>query len=268
MQFLLLAQALGAAPAPMGSVGDASALHRTDVVIPWSQLAFEPARPESPAMGPDLLAVGSGGVTAVFDAADDRVSVTGGAAFAVGRADGLAFDTAGHIVVLDDGAREVRVYSAGGSRLDRMALPGVAPAGGTLLVQGESIVSVDLFGNGHPLAIVARTGMLSPVDGVELLAPTHRVTRNGGTISVDGRAVVTRTGRVGARSLGGWLLVEAMNEGTVTREAFRLANGASVTLPVRGRRYAPTLDVVSAPDDTLAWMDPRDDGLHVVTVTP
>lgn len=270
MSFLLLLPTFAAEPAHAGGVGDGAGMHRNEVVIPWSALAFQAARTESPAVGPDLLAVGTRARVAMYDAVDDSVTIVGApvAPFSVGHADGLAVSNAGQVVVLDDSAREVRVYAADGGRVSAMGLPGVVPADGTLAIDGQTLLSVDIFGNGHRIATLSVSGELGKTTGPAMQVPTHDIRRSGGTISVDGREVATRTGRVGARSLGRWLLVEAMDEGTVTRDAILLSDGTTVSVPVRGRMYAPRLDIASAGDGTLAWMDPRDDGLHVVTVTP
>ncbi|MDP2315190.1 MAG: hypothetical protein Q8P41_19985 [Pseudomonadota bacterium] len=239
-----------------------------EVVLSWNEVGFRSAAPESPAIGPDLLALGPDGAAAVYDPIDRAVVVVGGKSFPVAGADGLAFTAAGVLLVMDNAARTLRAYDRGGALLDEQAFPGLVPTGGYLAVSGAAVLSVDAFGNGHPLAVVSTAGVLSAPKGAALVPPARRLVRTGSSLLVDGTAIATFTGRGGGRLFGDWLLVEAMNDGTVSRTAIPLDGGPTVSLPVRGRVYAPSQDVAVAPDGALGFLDPQPDGLHVVRVAP
>lgn len=247
---------------------DAPGPIRSEVVLEWDVVGLRDAQPESPAIGPDHLALGPDGVAAVYDPLGKRIFVVGGSAFRVPGADGLAFTARGVLLVLDDSARRLRAYRADGALLDEEALPGVVPPGGALRVEGTVVTSVDVFGNGHPLATVSDNGALTRPSAPSLVPPARRVVRSGSSVVVDGRTVATFTGRGGARLVGDWLLVEAVDDGAVTRRAIPLDGGDAVELPAAGRLYAPAQDVAVAPDGDLAWIDPRVDGLWLVRVTP
>lgn len=266
--------ALAAEPVLVGGPNPGGPAPSTvEIVLSWAEVGLRPAVPESPAIGPDLLALGPEGAAAVYDPLGRRVVVVGGRAFPVAGADGLAFTAAGVLLVMDGTARTLRAYDTDGALLDEQAFPGLVPPGGTLSVTGgafdtSAVLSVDAFGNGHPLAAVSAAGALSAPTGAALVPPTRRVVRTGTSLLVDGARVATLDGRGGGRLFGDWLLVEAMNDGAVSRTAIPLDGGAAVTLPVRGRVYAPSQDVAVGPDGSLGFLDPRADGLYVVRVAP
>jgi hypothetical protein len=239
---------------------------RDEVVLAWSTVGFAPAAPESPAIGPSLLALGPDGRAAVYDPLGRRVIVVGAGAFPVGAAADLAFTSAGVLLVMDDAGRSLRAYAVGGKLLGERAFPGIVPPGGSLGLDGDIACSIDPFGNCHPLAEVSSDGALGAAAGPGLRPPERRVVNQGGALLVDGHRVATLPGRGGGRILGDWLLVETMDEGTATRRAVPLDGGATVALPVRGRLYAPARDVAVSPDGDLGWIDPRTDGLHLVRV--
>ncbi len=269
MPLWMVSIALATEPIVVGPADpEAPALQRSEVVLSWDEVGLRPAVPESPAIGPDRLALGPDGVSAIYDPLGKRVILVGGSSFAVPAADGLAFTTSGVLLVLDDRARTLRAYRQDGGLVDEQALPGVVPPGGALRVEGAVVTSVDLFGNGHPLATVSTAGVLTSPQRPTLVPAARRVVRTGGSFVVDGRTVATIEGRGGARLLGDWLLVEAVGDGAVMRAAIPLEGGDTVSLPTRGRLYAPAQDVAVGPDGDLAWIDPRADGLHVVRVAP
>lgn len=270
MALLLVPLSFAAEPIVVGGGGgpDVGGL-REERLVGWDQVGFVPSRPESPAMGPDRLALGPGGAAAVFDPVSHRVLVIGGGSFAVTGLDGLAFTSSGVILVMDDGARRLTAWDPSGALLDQRAFPGLVPPGGTLVVDGDLALSRDVFGNDHPLATVGSSGALTAPDAAALLAAPRVVQRVGTQIRVDGVTVAEVSGeRGGARLLGDWLIVESLAAGVVTRAAISLDGGTRVNLPARGRLYAPTEDVAVSPEGELGWIDPRTDGLHLVRVTP
>lgn len=270
MSVWMVSMALAAEPVVGVGTSDPQApeLDRTEIVLGWDEVGYREAAPESPALGPDRLALGPDGAAAVYDPVHKRVVVVGGAAFAVPAADGIGFSARGFVLVMDDGSRRLRAYRTDGTLLDEEAFPGVVPPGGALRVEGALVTSVDAFGNGHPLATVGDNGALTRPAGPSLVPPARRVVRSGQALLVDGRAVATVGGRGGARLLGDWLLVESMDDGVLTRRVIPLDGGETVAVPLDGRLYAPTEDVAVGPDGDLAWMRPMSDGLRIVRVTP
>lgn len=269
MPLWLVPLSLAAEPVVVGTADPRGpAPLRVEVVLSWGDVGFAAAAEESPAIGPDILALGPDGAAAVYDPLGRRVIVAGEGAFDVAGADGLAFTAAGVLLVMDGSARVLRAYDTGGALLDEQGFPGVVPPGGTLSVEGAVVVSVDVFGNGHPLATVTSAGALTAPKGPSLLAPSRRVMRSGTSIVVDGQSVATVGERGGGKLFGDWLLVESVERGSVSRVAIPLEGGVSVALPVRGRLYAPAQGVAVGPDGELGWLDPRADGLHIVRVAP
>jgi hypothetical protein len=241
---------------------------RGEVVLPWSVVGLEPKATDAPAIGPDFLTLGPDGLAAVYDPLGKRVIVVGEGAFPVPAATDLAFTDDGVLLVLDDSARSLRAYDIDGALLGERPFPAIVPAGGSLGIDGVTACSVDVFGNCHALATLAPGGALDVVHGPSLRAPARQLVRDGATLRVDGKAVVTLPVRGGGRLLGDWLLVETMDDGTASRRALPVDGGAAVTLPVRGRVYTPQRDVAVGPDGDLGWLDPRADGLHLVRVSP
>lgn len=267
MALWMVSMALSAEPIVVTTASGGPAPLRSEVVLSWAEVGLRPAVPESPAIGPNLFAVGPAGSWAVYSPVGHRI-LTATSAWPVSGADGLAFTESGMVVVMDDRARVVRIFGEDGEIFDSLAFPAIVPAGGTLALRGATILSIDAFGNGHPLATVDDRGALRAPTKTTLVAPSRRVTRSGASVVVDGRTVATVAGKGGARLLGDWLLVESLGDNGASRAAIPLDGGAALTLPVRGRLYAPAQDASAASDGSFGWMDPRTDGLHVVVVTP
>jgi hypothetical protein len=238
-----------------------------EVVLSWAEVGLLAARPESPAIGPDLLALGPYDAAAVYDPLRRRVLYVNGPSFSVPGADGLAFTSAGILLVMDGSARTLRTYDQDGVLVDEQPFPGIVPPGGNLAVDEPLVLAIDPFGNGHPLALVTLSGALSAPKSLSLVPPAHRVVRSGSSLLVDGATIATFEGRGGGRLLGDWLVVEAMNEGSVSRMAISLEGGLQVSLPVGGRLYAPAHDVAVGTDGGIGWLDPQSDGLHLVRVS-
>ncbi|MES2642451.1 MAG: hypothetical protein V4850_23410 [Myxococcota bacterium] len=268
MPLWLVALSYGAEPIVVGSVPDTTidVAVSVEVVVPWSEAGLVPARAESPPIGPDLLAMGPDGEVAFYDPVHASVVIVGMGSFPVAGVDDLLFTPSGTLLVLSGGF--LSAYDASGVLVERRALPGMVPPGGALGLDGSVVCSLDLFGGCHTIAIMTGGGGLASYDGPSLRPPTRVVRRVGDALFVNDRRIATLAGRGGGRLLGDWLLVEEMDDGTVSRRAVSLRDGAEVALPVEGRLYAPSRDVACAPDGTLGWIDPRADGLHIAQVTP
>jgi hypothetical protein len=235
-----------------------------DVRLPWTAVGFSPAGPESPAFGPDLLAAGPDGRWAAWDPV--RGVVIGVATIPLPHVDGLAFTRDGDLLVLDESRRTLTRWH-GGSEVASIAEDRLCPVGVELVVAGDLAAGRDVFGNLHPLAALGSGGLDAP-SGPHLLPAPHVVRLEGGKVTVDGVAIVVPADTLGAHLLGDWLVADAGRPGAVReRVAISLATGRSVAIPTKGR-YRPASGLAAAPDGALAYLDPRDDGLHVVRVAP
>lgn len=238
-----------------------------DVTFAWSEVGFSPAGPEEVAFGPDDLALGSDGAWAFWDPVELRVHASSGD-FDLGVVTSLALAPDGDVLVLDEKARTVTRWS-GGVQLAETPMDRLCPTGVALLVDGDELDGVDLFGNLHPLADLTGGG-LDRVDGPHLRAPAHVAKVSGGALTVDGAPLAAPSDTLAGRLVGDWVLVEAGEKGHLrTRLAISLTTGRRVTLPLtRDGRYRPANGVAAGTDGSLAWLDPRSDALHLVRVTP
>lgn len=264
----VLGLALAAEPGGLPVVVDPPALS-VERVIPWAELGLLEAAAESPALGPDRLAVGPDGALAWFNVATAEVQVLDGLVYPVPRCDGLLFLDADTLVVLDDAARQLVVLDLDGTT-SWFAMPRMVPPGGTLSRWGHTLVSVDAFGNGHAVAQVSAEGQLQTWAGPRLLNPSHRVERErraaDTVLRLDGEVVKTSPYRMSGRVLGDWLLIEERAPEQAIRTLVPLDGGASVALAAE-RLYAPSSDL-AAGFGRLVWMRPAVDGLHLVEVSP
>lgn len=247
--------------------------------IPASVFGFSPAALESPAFGPDLLAVGPNGAIALWDPVRRTVfgvSAAQAFVFPVDHADSLAWTTSGDLVVLDESARVLTRWAplptaAGASHVARLAMDRLCPVGVRLAVWGDLAVGVDAFGNAHPLADLAAG--LAPATGPRVLAPSHLVRVDAGELTVDGRRIDVASASLGAPALGArllddWLLIEAGERGAVrARFVISLSTGRQVDLPLGGR-YRPAVGVSVGPDGVLGYLNTASASLVVVQVAP
>jgi hypothetical protein len=290
-QALLFALALGtqahagdAPPAAGGLVAGPYVQLQEQRVLAYDQVGHRPAVPEQPAMGPDLLAAGPDGLAALYDPVGHRVLVLDDLAwvgsFDVQRVEDIAFSSGGEILVLAD--RRLRLLSVRGDELDEVPVPDIVPSGGSLTLDGDSVLSVDAFGNGHPVAQIA-SGAFFPASGPGLVAPSHVVLSEPGRLSVDGVSrsfpgAVKVGGTVLSAGARGWIVASVVTSEasiTVERSAWPFTDtaqgqvaGASTLLPTSGRAYVAGRDVAVDPDGRLLYLDPQQDGLHIVRVTP
>lgn len=254
--------------------------------IPWSDLVLVAAMPESPALGPDLLAAGPEGQIALWNPAAAQIHVypsldavrAGDAAssFAVPAADALAWTDAG-VLVLDDGRRRLDLYATTGQLVDSVTLPGLVPPGCQLDVDGDVVRAVDLFSNRRGIATISSSG-LAPAPGGALQGPSLvvRWDQESRVLTAGDRELtlphaLKASGRIQSSGADRWLIIEAVvgdSPVRVSRQALSLRTGKVVDLPVTGRLYAPGSDLSVDGRGHLVWMAPMADGLHVGEVTP
>lgn len=253
-------------------------------LLPWGELALLPAAPESPALGPDLLAAGPDGQIALWDPAsglvhlypsvDAALAGDPGSAFALAVADDLAWTGAG-LLVLD--GRRLLLFSEGGQPAGSRTLPDLAPTGLTLWVEGSEVYGADVFGNRHPLASLADAQLRAPT-GRRMLPPEvavrwdpKRRVLSAGERRLSLPEALRASGRVISGGGERWLVVEAVvgeSPLRVERQALSLRTGAQVLLPTSGRLYAPSDDLAVDGRGALIWMAPLRDGLRLGEVSP
>lgn len=279
--FIALGLTLGLA----GSLGSAAFAAGSRVgLLPWAELDLIPAAPESPALGPDLLAAGPDGQLAlwnpaealvhVYDSVDAALAGDTGSAFALAAADDLAWTGSG-IIVLD--GRRISLFSASGQLLSERALPELVPTGARLQVDGDQVYGADVFGNRHPAAQLVKGALVAP-SSQKLLAPADPVRWDAAsqTMRAGGQELALKDAiKAGGRVIRGggqrWLVVDAVVGDAplrIQRQVLSLDSGARATIPVEGRLYAPTLDVAVDGRGALIWMAPQRDGLRVGEVLP
>ncbi len=254
--------------------------------IPWSDLLLVAAMPESPALGPDLLAAGPEGQIALWNPATAQVHVypsldavrasDAASSFAVPAADALAWTDAG-ILVLDDGRRRLDLYASTGQLVDSVMLPGLVPPGCQLDVDGDVVRAVDVFSNSRGIANVSSSGF-APAPGLALQGPSLvvRWDQESRVLTAGDRELrlphaLKASGRIQSRGAHRWLVIEAVVSDSpirVSRQALSLRTGKVVNLPVAGRLYAPGSDLSVDGHGHLVWMAPMADGLHMGEVTP
>ena len=254
----------------------AGAATATQQTLPWSVLPLVPARAESKAIGPDMVAAAPDGALAIWDPVDRAIRVLrSGAAPAsipTDHVDDLAWTAAG-ILLLDDTTRRLLLLSADGQRLATLPLPGLAPVGLSLAVDGDEIDGADVFGNRHPLARLAGSALVA-TDGHGLRPPAMAVrwdSANNEMWAGDRAFPVPGAIKASGRVLGGWLVVDAVTgDGPiqVRRTAIPLGGGDPVTLPVSTRLYAPTRDLAVNAAGHLFVLVPETAGLSIWEVTP
>ena len=253
-------------------------------VIPWSQLGAPISAPESKTLGPDLLAAGPRGELGVWSAATAELWLLSPLdaaraqprALDVGVIDGVAWTTDG-LVLLDTGARRLRLLDPSGAALDEIPLPALVPTGITLLVQDHVAYGVDVFGNRRPIARVTSTGFRD-WDGDHLLPPTAPVrwdaahhTLSAAQVSYRLPDAVKASGQALQGGDTGWLVVsQVTGDGPlrVERQVAVLGEATLRPLPTGARLYAPTQDLAVDGRGHLIWMSPQADGLHLGEVAP
>ncbi len=229
-----------------------------EVVVPWSVARFVPVGEESPAYGPDRLAIGPGGAWAVLDAGRRTVLGSFGT-LRIGAVEGVAFAVDGDLLVSTHG---VVVRYRAGVEVGKVAIPPLVPGGAALQAEGEDVYARDVFGNDHPIARAPAAGGFEP-SVARGFAPGPVLRRSAtGVVTLDGRTLAT--GALAGRPVGACAVVEFGARGAVTGRELRCAD-ARWDLPLDGR-YRPYAGVAAWGAD-VAWLDPREDGLHVVRVS-
>lgn len=235
--------------------------------MPWSEVGLRPAEMESPAIGPDHLALGAWGAWAVWDTVNHRIvsSVGIGAdqarTLTLPAVDDLAFSDAGAILVLVE--RELMLLPGPLTiTIDSIPLPDLVPTGVSLAVEEGVAVGIDAFGNRHPIAQVHDLS-LSAYVGPKLLPPPYAVRVDKGVVYRDLAPVASEA--LAATLVGDCVLVERGKRGSVTDRAV-LCNGVEHPLPPPGV-YRPVDAIGVGPEGAIGWLDPQPDGLHIVRAT-
>lgn len=255
--------------APVGEPGSPTTWSPdTQLVLPWDDVGFSPGALDSPAFGPDLLALGDGQDWALWDPVRHVVfGDAGGTRFVarVDRADALAF-VGGHVVVLDASARTVSAWR-GAERASTIALDGLCPGDVQLVVDGDRVFGQDAFRNLHPVAQWTE-GRLSPLGGPRLLPPPHSVRVQAGGVEWDGVALDVPEHALAGRAVGGWLLLDAGVPGRIgDRVLLQPETGREVLVPLGGA-YVPSSGVAAGPDGSVGFVYATADGVHLVRVRP
>lgn len=234
-----------------------------EAVLPWEAVGFAPAAPERTALGPQHLAAGPDGLAVVYDPVGKRVVVLRDlaieGAFAIGRVDDLAIGPDGEIVAVI--GRRVHLLDASGAELDRFDVPALVPTGVDVEVRGDEVVGLDPFGNVRPIA---------RIDGHALTATDGPALRK---VPAAARVDVPGALKTGTRAFEGggttWLVVDAVvSDAPIAVERWAQVGGTHVDLPVDERLYAPFGDLAVDADGRLLVLDPREDGLHLLRVSP
>jgi hypothetical protein len=273
MWWTLISASLAGAPSTLGAPGagaPASGEDRVELVLPWGSVGLSPALPEQAAFGPDLLALGPDGAWAVWDPVHAEVHGSFGR-LSLPAATGLAFTAEGDLLVLHDGARELRRFR-GLNEQARGRIDDLCPIGGELVVAGDEALVVDAFGNAHPAATLP-SGGLGPARRPLLRPPAHRATLRQGRLALDGQPLNLGADVVAVRVLGDHLLVEHGARGAVTHRGLYplrpiASPAAELRLPGPSAVYAPAAAIAVGPDGEVGWLDPQPDGLHIVRVRP
>lgn len=229
-------------------------------VVAWSEFGFAAAGPESKAIGPDRVAAGADGLSALWDPVAARVLVlsdlvvTGG--FTVAHVDDLAF--AGRDLLLLQG-RTVALRDAAGRDLGQVGVPDVVPTHIDLLVRGSDVWGVDPFGNLHALARLDH-GLAAPTGasfGGRATAP-HAVAKRPGALKTSVRTLE-----------GGWAIVDdVVRDFPIGVERSVVHDARSLSLETSGRAWVPADDADVDADGRLVVIVPLSDGLHVRRISP
>lgn len=255
--------------APVGEPGlPPTSSPDTQRVLAWGDVGFSPAALDSPAFGPDLLALGDGQDWALWDPVRHVVfGDAGGARFVarVDRADALAF-VGGDVLVLDASARTVSAWR-GAERAATIALDGLCPGDVQLVVDGDRVFGEDAFRNLHPVA-QWHGGALAPLGGRRLLPPPHSVRVQAGIVAWDGAELDAPEHPLAGRAIGGWLLLDTGVPGRIgDRVLLHPQTGREVIVPLAGA-YVPSSGVAAGPDGSAGFIYAAADGVHVVRVRP
>lgn len=237
-------------------------------VLSWGDVGLSAAAFDSPAFGPDLLALGDGRDWALWDPVRHVVfGDAGGARFTarVDRADSLAF-VGGEVLVLDASARTVSAWR-GAERASAIALDGLCPGDVQLVVDGDRVFGQDAFRNLHPVAQWTGSA-LAPLGGRRLLPPQHSVRVQAGVVEWDGAELDAPEHPLAGRAIGGWLLLDTGVPGRMgDRVLLQPETGREVIVPLGGA-YVPSSGVAAGPDGSAGFIYAAPDGLHLIRVRP
>lgn len=261
----------------------AQALDVQRLVLPWTELSLQAEAPDAAARGPELLSAGPGGLLAVCDPVTREVALFDDASLSIGQlrlsfpvrlCSDIEFTDSGDLLVLDHAGRRLSLVAADGTALAETTLPALVPTGVRVGVQDDLVVGIDIFGNHHPIATVVVGGLQAPRDsalderaGAVVWDATTRTMRTD-DLTVDLPQALVASGQ----RVGHWLVIDAVVGDSpslvVQRQAWHLPTGQVAQLPVTGRSYAPRGDAAQDTAGRLVVLDPREDGLGLLQVTP
>lgn len=263
-----IASALAEEPVIVDPIVEIPGLVSTTVTLKNDALSISPAAPEHPPMGPDRLRCGLERCVIYNPSKRQLVWVFHGAVEATQpweRLDALAAAPNGDALVLS-GSTVHRISPSGVAT--HLKLSGLVPSQGSWTVLGDELVAIDLFGNEHPIALVA-TGLVATT-GPALRPSPHQVKRQAPGFIVDDATIdVGDAERSGVQPLqGGWVVVDRVWSGADGIRAERSVwNGGRSVLVPRGD-VIPAEALSVAPNGHLWMLVPRLGGTDLIEVTP
>jgi YD repeat-containing protein len=260
-------------------IAAAQAMTLEETWLSYDVVGFDPGAVDAAPRGGELLTAGPTGRLALYNPVEGRVVLLDESGAVTGFIDAvgvrsMAWDAAGRLVLHTAHRRLLSLYSPDGVLLDEAVLPDIVPPGGTVVIAAADVLVADVFGNLHRAARIHDGALLSP-DGPTLIEAAGRITWDTAQreLLVDGVAwplpdAIRASGRLVGED---WLLLDtvvAESPIVATRTAIWRETGESLSLPVSQRRYVPRADTAEDAEGRLLYLDPREEGLYIISVTP
>jgi len=260
-------------------IGAAQAMTIDEIWLSYEVAGFDGGDVDEVPRGGELLTAGPDDRLALYNPIDARVLLLDGdhqitALIDSAGVGSMAWDSAGRLLLYAPHRRQLILHAPDGRLLDVIALPDIIPAGGTVVVSAADAFVVDVFSNLHRAARISDDTLLPP-SGPTLVEDGGRVRWDAAatTLTVDGidwplPEAIKASGRLVGND---WLLIDQVVAGSpivATRTAALRETGERLHLPVDSRLYVPRADVAADADGRLLYLDPREDGLYIVRVTP